>query len=241
MRLTFSKERVMEKKTFLFLVVGLVIGFAAGATAMYLFEQNQPHPVPPPAAAATPGMPAGMGQTPQAPAMTPEQQQHLEQMKADIAQAEEVLKTDPENLKALIELGNSHYDLKEFKKAISYYQKAVAQDPNNLSVQVDLATAYWYLGDIDKATAGLEAVLKKDPNHVQALNNMGIIMLHGKSDLAGAKRYWTRLVATGTKDIDLESVKKRLVVIDNMLAQQKAEGGQKSGAPAGMPVKPDTK
>lgn len=232
----------MEKKAFIFLVVGLVVGFAAGATAGYLYQQGQPHEHDAAQApAANPSMPPAMGQQPQAPPpLTPEQQKQLEQMHANIQQNEEILKTDPNNLEALIRLGNLHYDMKEFKQAIPYYEKAVAKDPSNLSVQVDLATSYWYLGDTAKASAGLEAVLKKNPNHVQALNNMGIIMLHGNNDLAGAKKYWTRLVATGTKDIDLDAVKKRLSVIDTMLAQQK-EAEAKPGKPAAMPPKPGSK
>ncbi len=231
----------MEKKAFIFLVVGLVVGFAAGATAGYLYQQGKAHENLAQAPAANPAMPPAMGQQPQAPPpLTPEQQAQLDQMHKNIQQNEEILQKDPGNLEALIRLGNLHYDLKEFKLAIPYYEKAAAKDPNNLAVLVDLATSYWYLGDTAKATAGLEAVLKKDPNHVQALNNMGIIMLHGNNDLAGAKKYWTRLVATGTKDIDLDAVKKRLAVIDNMLAQQK-EAGAKQGQPALMPPKPGSK
>lgn len=231
----------MEKKAFIFLVVGLVVGFAAGATAGYLYQQGKAHENPAQATGAAPTMPPAMGQQPQAPPpMTPEQQAQLDQMHKNIKQNEEILQKDPGNLEALVRLGNLHYDLKEFQQAIPYYEKAVAKDPNNLAVQVDLATSHWYLGETDKAAAGLEAVLKKDPNHAQALNNMGIIMLHGKNDLEGAKKYWTRLVATGTKDIDLDSVKKRLSVIDNMLAQQKAEES-KQGKPAAMPPKPGSK
>jgi cytochrome c-type biogenesis protein CcmH/NrfG len=231
----------MEKKTFIFLVVGLVVGFAAGATAGYFYQQGQAHENVVQAPAANPAMPPAMGQQPQGPPpLTPEQQAQLDQMRATIRKNEETLQTDPGNLDALIRLGDLHYDMKEFKEAVPYYEKATAKDPSNLSVQVDLATAYWYLGDIPKATAGLEAVLKKDPNQAQALNNMGIIMLHGNNDLAGARKYWTRLVATGTKDIDLDSVKKRLAVIDNMLAQQNAAAAQ-PGKPAPPPAKPDSK
>lgn len=218
----------MGKKLLLMLLAGVVIG---GALGYYLGRYQAVHSAPGAAGAAGPTMAmreATTGQ-PEMPPGMPGQNQMKEQMNPadekmhqEIAQLKETLKQNPGDVKTLVALGNHYYDMKDFKQAIGFYDQAFAKDKTDLSIQVDLATSYWYAGDTDRAVAGLQAVLQKNPNHPQALNNMGIIMLHGKNDLAGAREYWSRLVNTGTTEVDLQGVRTRLQVIDKMLKEQQA-------------------
>lgn len=210
----------MDKKLLIVLIVGIVIGFPAG---YFVGTQQTPAPVH--------QMAAGQAMTQQQGAdanqgMTQEQQAMKEQMSQQIQALQAELAKDPNNVKLLVNLGNMYYDTREFQQAIDTYQKALKLEPSNIMVQVDLATAYNYLGQTDKAVEGLKAVLDKEPNQPQALYNLGIIMLHGKNNLEAAKEYWTRLIKTGTDQIDLKLVQQRLDVINGMIERQKQSDKQ---------------
>ncbi len=215
----------MDKKLLIVLIVGIVIGFPAG---YFVGTQQTPAPVH--------QMTTGQAMTQQGAdanqGMTQEQQAMKEQMSQQIQALQAEVAKDPNNVKLLVNLGNMYYDTREFQQAIDTYEKAMKLDPSNIMVQVDLATAYNYLGQTDKAVDGLKAVLEKDPNQPQALYNLGIIMLHGKNNLEAARDYWTRLVKTGTDQIDLKLVKQRLDVINGMIERQK-QGDNKESTPKG--------
>jgi len=225
----------MNKTTLIMLIAGLVVGFAGGYGARYFQEKT-----PPAAPAAHPPMGSQAPGNPAQP-MDPQQQAQLEKLHQEIQHTLEEVKARPGDPDPLKKVGNLYYDMKEFQKAAEFYEQAARLDPKDPGLQVDLATSYWYLQQVDKAVEGLTAVLKKAPNHPQALYNMGIIMLHGRNDLKGAKEYWTRLVNTKTEAMDLGQIRQRLEVIDRMLAEQEAAGRPQpqKGQPAapGMPGK----
>ncbi|HOB51170.1 MAG TPA: tetratricopeptide repeat protein [Acidobacteriota bacterium] len=212
----------MDKKVVIFLVVGLVVGFVAG---YFTHQLANPNPATPEPAAAGAQPAAGTG------ASSPEADAQMAEFQQQVQQLEATIKKQPDNLEALIQLGNIYYDTKQFDQAITCYERAVKLDGRNLSARVDLATSRYYVGQLEPAVAGLQSVLKEDPNHPQALYNLGIIMLHGANDLQAARDYWSRLVATNTTTIDLETVKQRLAVIDNMIRQ----GGPGNAAPGTAP------
>jgi cytochrome c-type biogenesis protein CcmH/NrfG len=207
----------MNKTAVLLLLAGVVVGFIAG----YFVAQQQKDVAQQQAMNMPAGMPAGMPgmDAEQMREQQQEQQKMLEAMEQQIGTYQEALEQDPENLDAMISLGNLYYDTKKFQDAIKYYEMALQRDPDNLFVQVDLATSYKYIQQIDRAVEGLEKVLAVDPNQPQALYNLGVIMLHDKNDLAGAKKYWTKLLDTGTTEMDLNMVRQRLDVIERMMAQ----------------------
>ncbi len=213
----------MDKKVVIFLVVGLVVGFVAGYFPRQL---SSPAPAAHTPATATAQPAAGMETA------SPEAEAQMAEFREQVQQLEQTVQRQPDNLAALTQLGNMYYDTKQFDQAITYYERAVKLDAGNLPVRVDLATSRYYVGQLEPAVAGLQAVLKEDPNQPQALYNLGIIMLHGANDLKAAREYWARLVATNTTAIDLETVKQRLAVIDNMIRQ-----GPTGAAPEAPPAK----
>ncbi|MBN2429845.1 MAG: tetratricopeptide repeat protein [Acidobacteria bacterium] len=210
----------MNRTAVLLLMAGVVVGFVAGylvGLQQHTVGHQQPMT-----------MPQGMGGMPgmdvdQMRQQQQEQQQKQQVMDLQIETYKEALAQDPENGDAMIALGNLYYDTKKYKEAIQYYEMALQQNPDNLFVQVDLATSYKYVQQIDRAIDGLEKVLEKDPNQAQALYNLGVIMLHDKNDLAGAQKYWSRLLDTGTDEIDLNMVRQRLEVIERMMQQPPAD------------------
>jgi tetratricopeptide (TPR) repeat protein len=95
----------------------------------------------------------------------------------------QTLTKNPNDLEALIDLGNLYFDNKMYQLAINTYQRALDIDPKNYDVRTDTAIAYFYAGATDTAIEELQKVLEKDPNHAMAYYNMGIVQWHGKNDL----------------------------------------------------------
>lgn len=106
----------------------------------------------------------------------------------------DILKNDPKNVRAAIELGNRLYDAGRWTEAAIYYDQALALDPKNVNVSTDLGTALWYAGRPDEALAQFDTSLAIDPSHPQTLFNVGIVRSEGKSDHAGAVRAWETLL-----------------------------------------------
>lgn len=113
----------------------------------------------------------------------------------------ERLEADPQDLEALIALGNANFDIQRFDKAKDLYLRALKIDPKNVSVRTDLASCYRNLGDINQAFAELERVLAIDAGHETALYNKGVLLLNDRNDTRGAIRAWEKLIE---KNPDLE-------------------------------------
>lgn len=107
-----------------------------------------------------------------------------------------VLKKDPNNLQALVQVGNIHYDAQRYTEAIDYYTRALTVNPNDVNVRTDLGTAYWYTGNPQKAVAEFQLALKTRPGYPQTLHNLGIVRLHGLDDPEGAIAAWEQLLAS---------------------------------------------
>jgi len=100
----------------------------------------------------------------------------------------------PNDVEAVVNLGNVYYDGEQFSEAIKYYQRALEINPNNPDVRTDLGTAYWYLGDADRALTEFKKSLKIRPKHPGTLFNMGIVEWQGKMDPSGAVVTWQELL-----------------------------------------------
>jgi cytochrome c-type biogenesis protein CcmH/NrfG len=97
------------------------------------------------------------------------------QSAARIAELEQLIAKDPENLQALITLGNDYFDANQAQKAVQTYSKALAIDPNNANVLTDQGVMFRALGFFDRALANFEKAIKIDPKHLQSLFNTGIV------------------------------------------------------------------
>lgn len=106
----------------------------------------------------------------------------------------DILRADPKNAKAAVELANRFYDAGRYAEAVPYYRQALALEPRNANVSTDLATALYYSGRTDEALGQLDASLSIDPTHAQTLFNLGIVKKEGKKDAKGAADAWQRLL-----------------------------------------------
>lgn len=103
---------------------------------------------------------------------------------------EKMLAKTPDNVDALIQLGNDLFDGGNYHKAIEAYDKALRITPDNPDVLTDLGISYRRLGQADKAAALFQQAVKVDPNHAIALFNLGIVYRDDLKDLPAALKAW---------------------------------------------------
>jgi len=158
---------------FLAIAAAFVAGIVVGVIATVSYEEKMP---PLPSAIKPP-------QTTQAPALAPDIQNQISTLKS-------ILKEDPKNLKALVELGNLYFDSDQLDPAIQTYGKALELDPKNADVRTDMGIMYRRKGDPDRAIAEFRRAAQDDPKHVNSRYNIGVVSLHDKGDLKGAIKAW---------------------------------------------------
>jgi tetratricopeptide (TPR) repeat protein len=137
----------------------------------------------------------------------------------------EKLKTDPNNVGLLENVGNVYYDAQLFPTAIDYYQRALKAEPANTGVRTDMATAYWYTGNADTAIEEFQKSLSYEPNKANTLFNMGVVEWQGKMDIDRAVATWQRLLDTNPNYEGKEKVLQ-------LMAQAQKHSGVKPGTPA---------
>lgn len=119
-----------------------------------------------------------------------EEQNGHEQLKNRIAGLEKMLAVNPNNMKALVQLGNDYFDVRNYGKAIAAYKKALEIDPKNADVITDLGVAYRRSGNPQEAVQTFHSALKADPDHALALFNLGIVLRDDLKDYPGALQAW---------------------------------------------------
>ncbi|MEW6720340.1 MAG: tetratricopeptide repeat protein [Thermodesulfobacteriota bacterium] len=113
---------------------------------------------------------------------------------AQIESYKEILRKDPNNLQALIGIGNLYYDTNQDAKAIEHYQKALSLDPTNSNVRTDMALLYRRTGNVDRAIEEMKKAISYNPRHPQSRYNLGVILIQDKRDLEGGARAWEGLL-----------------------------------------------
>ncbi|MDO8957388.1 MAG: tetratricopeptide repeat protein [Deltaproteobacteria bacterium] len=164
-----------KEHAFLFIAIAFVAGIVVGVITTVYYEEK-PH------AEHTPMQQQAPGATP--PAAT------AEDIQKQIGPLLSILKDDPKNLKALIELGNAYFDNGLFDKAIETYSKALEINPKNADVRTDMGIMYRRKGNFDRAIAEFKKAAEDDPQHVNSRYNIGIVLLHDQGDLKGAIKAW---------------------------------------------------
>ena len=100
------------------------------------------------------------------------------------------LQKNPNDLNALIGLGNIHFDNHRHQEAIDAYSKALTIDPKNPDVRTDMGIMYRELKQFDKALDTFRRAAQDDPAHLNSRFNMGIVLKYDKNDLHGAIQAW---------------------------------------------------
>ena len=113
---------------------------------------------------------------------------------SEIENYKEILRKDPSNLQAVINLGNLYFDTRQDLLAIEHYRKALAIDPGNVNVRTDLAVCYRRTGKPDKAIEELKKAISTNPRHAQSRYNLGVILVYDKNDPESGIKAWEGLL-----------------------------------------------
>jgi tetratricopeptide (TPR) repeat protein len=113
-----------------------------------------------------------------------------------------IIKSDPKNAGAQVQLANTYFDSEKYPDAIKWYEASLKLDPKNVDASTDLGVSYYYSGRTDEALKQFEYSLKQNPTHAKTLFNKGIVLAFGKKDLQGATEAWQQVVklAPGTPE-----------------------------------------
>lgn len=109
---------------------------------------------------------------------------------------EERATSNPNDVQAALDLANLLYDIQNWEKAATWYERVLALQPGNTDARTDMATCYLSLGRFDRALAEYERSLAEEPNKPQALYGLAVARLHGKQDVAGARKAFEQLRRT---------------------------------------------
>ena len=169
----------MKAESIVFAIAGMCFGVILG---WVIGAQQAPRPAAP---AAVPAAAQGQGTTRQAPPLD----------SAKVQALMTVIKNDPKNAGAALQLANTYFDAERYEDAIKWYEESVRLDPKNPDASTDLGISYYYTGQTERALEQFEASLKINPRHTKTLLNKGIVLAFGKQDLAGAEEAWKQVVA----------------------------------------------
>ena len=111
-----------------------------------------------------------------------------------IAALEEETRSNPANLQAWIQLGNSYFDTNQYQKSIDAYRKALEIEPDNANVWTDMGVMYRRNGNPQEAINAFNKAIEADPKHEISRMNKGIVLLHDLEDTDGAIKAWEGLL-----------------------------------------------
>jgi tetratricopeptide (TPR) repeat protein len=98
---------------------------------------------------------------------------------------DEVLRLDPQNAQANLELGDIQVRAHRFQEALPFLQKSLAEDPDHsLLVHADLGKSYAELGQVEKAIAELSAASSMDRSGEIHYQLYRLYQQQGKATLA---------------------------------------------------------
>ncbi len=187
-----------KESALLFIAIAFVVGVVVGVIAAVFYEDFSvlPTSIKPPSSPA-----AGM--------INPEAQKQISVLQS-------LLKEDPKNLKALIELGNLYFDAEQFDPAIQAYSRALEIDPKNADVRTDMGIMFRRKGDFDRAVAEFKKAAQSDPNHPNSRYNLGVVLLHDKKDIKGAIEAWEEYLRVEPNGQRAENIRNRLETMKGM-------------------------
>lgn len=198
----------MKKETvILIVVIAFLAGFITGATvailkgtksmertAMVRKPQMAPEAAPPPAL---------QGPSPA-------------EVASKIQPLKDIVKKDPKNLSAWVELGNLYFDSGQPKEAIEAYNQYLAIKPDNADIRTDMGIMYRALGDFDRAIEEFKKAAQSDPKHINSRYNIGIVLLHDKNDIKGAIKAWEEYLKVDPKSEKAQRIKAQIEKMKTM-------------------------
>jgi len=128
----------------------------------------------------------------------------------DIAQLEDIVKKDPNNYQALVQIGNDYFDLGEAQKSVDAYTRALAIKDGDPNVLTDMGVMYRQLKDFPKALAAFRKAAAAGPTHPQSRMNMGVVLMHDLNDPKGAIAAWEDYLRVAPNDSNAENIRRSI-------------------------------
>ncbi|MEZ7195744.1 tetratricopeptide repeat protein [Pseudodesulfovibrio karagichevae] len=113
------------------------------------------------------------------------------------------VKKNPDDVEALVGLGNSFLMMRAWDRALEPLEKARGLEPDNTSVLKAVGIAYFNKEDYAKASEAYEAILKIDPEDTLALFNLGVIYKHSFKKPDIAQTYFEKVLALEKQDAEM--------------------------------------
>jgi cytochrome c-type biogenesis protein CcmH/NrfG len=142
-----------------------------------------------------------------------------------IAALEKETRSNPGNLEAWVELGNSYFDSTQYEKAIGAYRKALEINPDNANVWTDMGVMYRRNGNPQEAVKAFDKAIEADPKHEVSRMNKGIVLLHDLKDTDGAIEAWEGLL-----EVNPVAMAPTGRSVDEMIQQMKKPQSQMGGS-----------
>jgi Flp pilus assembly protein TadD len=178
----------VNRDNFLFATIGILVGFISGYLLHEVMSTRQPPRLTPemraqivvpggeqgPAAApegdagAAPADAAAAGSAPAAGGGAPGMQA-IQELKAYVEK-------NPNDAKAVLQLANLNYDIRNWKRAQELYHHYLELKPNDPDVLTDLGITYRYTQDFDKSLQQFQQAQKAAPDHWQAYYNEIVVL-----------------------------------------------------------------
>ena len=188
----------MKAESIVYTIAGMCFGIILG----WIIATQQPAKTPPPVPESTTTSPQP------APAAGAQQAKVLDE--ARVQQLTTILNSDPKNVGAVVQLGNTYFDAERYTDAIKWYEQALTIDPKNADASTDLGVSYYYTNRSDDALKQFENSLRIDPKHTKTLLNQGIVLAFGKQDLNGAAASWQKVVDLAPNSPEAQAAKRGL-------------------------------
>jgi cytochrome c-type biogenesis protein CcmH/NrfG len=210
----------MKAESIVFAVAGMFFGVILG----WVIGSQQASPRvtgAPAAAAAAPAQPPSSAAAGQPPAPVLDE--------AKVQGLLTIVKSDPKNAEANIQLGNAYFDAERYSDAIKYYEEGLKLDPKNVDASTDLGVSYYYSNRADDALKQFKYSLSLNPKHTKTLLNQGIVLAFGKRDLDGAAEAWRQVVAIAPQSQEAQAAQRGL----DGIAASRSGGAANGNRPAG--------
>jgi tetratricopeptide (TPR) repeat protein len=137
-----------------------------------------------------------------------------------IEEYQTILAEDPNNLAAVIALGNAYFDSDQWREAVRMYERAVELDPRNADVITDLGTSYRNLGKPERALAEYRRALSLEPGHMNARFNLGVVYAYDLRDYARAIRLWEDMLRLAPNYPEANVLRARIAALKKVMKKE---------------------
>ena len=115
----------------------------------------------------------------------------------------ERVKQHPDDVEALVGLGNSFLMMRAWDRALDPLEKARKLKPDDTTVLKAIGIAYFNKEEYTKASEAYEAILKIDPKDTLALFNLGVIYKHYFKKPDVAQTYFEKVLSLEKQDAEM--------------------------------------